>query len=113
MHTQLDQGREFIITADASNVAIEGIRIQIGRNGKQKMMHAFTRVLTGSERNYLTTDKGCLVIAKSLEKFRKYLTDQEFRLRTNIKCSSTYGKLKSLRAVQCDSLLIFKNSHLK
>lgn len=66
MRAQPGQSKEFIVTTDASNVAIGGILSQMGRDGKEKMVHTFSRTLTGAERNYSTTDKELLGIVKSL-----------------------------------------------
>lgn len=80
-----DTKKEFILTTDASNIAIGGILTQCNSEGKQNFIEAFSKTLDEAQKNYSVTDKELLAVVKSIENFRHYLIGKPFTLRTDHK----------------------------
>lgn len=83
LRAQPNTNRPFIVTTDASNVAIGAILAQKDDNGREIMVYAFSKRLDKTQENYSTTDKELLAVVKSLEHFRHYLLGKRFLLRTD------------------------------
>lgn len=82
---QPDFDKEFIVTTDASNQAIEGILSQKNQFGKEVLIYAFSKKLDAAQKNYSITDKELLAVVKTLEHFRHYLLGKPFILKTDHK----------------------------
>ena len=88
--------RPFVVTTDASEVAIGGILSQKDDQGVNRIVSAFSKTIVGAEANYSTTDKELLAIVKTLEYFRKYLIGVEFVLRTDHRALTYLWKTENL-----------------
>ncbi|KAJ4431151.1 hypothetical protein ANN_19746 [Periplaneta americana] len=77
-----DFTKPFVLTTDASNVAIGAILSQ-GIIGKDKPIAYASRTLNGAELNYSTTDKELLAIIWACKHFRPYLLGTKFTLVTD------------------------------
>ena len=62
----------FIITTDASNVAVGAILSQ-GKIGEDPPITCALQTLTPCQENYLTTEKECLAIIHAVKQFRTYI----------------------------------------
>lgn len=92
---QLDMHRPFIVTTDASDIAIGGILSQADAEGKKRIVHTFSKCLCGAERNYSTIDKELLAVVKILVYFRKYIFGAEFKLRTDHRALTYLWKMEN------------------
>jgi hypothetical protein len=79
-----DFSKEFILTTDASNVAIGAVLSQ-GPIGRDKPICYASRTLTVTEQNYSTIEKELLAIVWSTKYFRPYLFGQKFKIVTDHK----------------------------
>ncbi|XP_055585046.1 uncharacterized protein LOC129737905 [Uranotaenia lowii] len=69
--------KPFAVACDASDVAIGAILTQETENGEQVICY-FSQKLTPSERKYSVTQRECLAVIRSIEKFRGYLEGSHF-----------------------------------
>ena len=67
-----DLNGEFILTTDASNIALGAVLAQGDENAPKPIEYA-SRMLTNAERNYSTTEKEALAVIWALKKFRGYV----------------------------------------
>jgi hypothetical protein len=79
-----DFNREFILTTDASNVAIGAILSQ-GTVGSDKPIAFASRTLNDSELNYSTIEKELLAIVWATKYFRPYIYGRLFKIITDHK----------------------------
>lgn len=79
-----DFNREFILTTDASNVALGAILSQ-GIVGSDKPISYASRTLNESELNYSTIEKELLAIVWATKYFRPYLFGRKFKIITDHK----------------------------
>lgn len=79
-----DFTKEFILTTDASNVAIGAILSQ-GTVGSDKPIAYASRTLNSSECNYSTIEKELLAIVWATKYFRPYLFGRKFKIITDHK----------------------------
>lgn len=86
----------FVVTTDASNVAIDDILSQIDIGKKERIVHTFSRSLVAAEKNYSATDKELLAVVKTLEYFRKYLLGKKFVLKTDRRALTCLWKTENL-----------------
>lgn len=77
-----DFERPFLVTTDASNVAIGGILSQ-GPIGSDLPICYASRTLTKTEENYSTIEKEMLAIVWTVKYFRPYLFGQKFTIITD------------------------------
>lgn len=77
-----DFNKPFILTTDASNVAISGILSQ-GEIGKDLPVAYASRTLNKAETNYSTTEKELLAIVWSVNHYRPYLFGRSFLILTD------------------------------
>lgn len=72
-----DYTKPFAIACDASDVAIGGVLTQdVG--GKERVICYFSQKLSSSERKYSVTQRECLAVIRSIEKFRGYVEGTHF-----------------------------------
>lgn len=79
-----DFSRPFIVTTDASNVAIGAILSQ-GSIGSDLPISYISRTLNKAEINYSTTEKELLAIVWALKKFRPYIYGHKLTVVTDHK----------------------------
>jgi hypothetical protein len=79
-----DFSREFLLTTDASNVAIGAVLSQ-GLIGSDKPIAYASRTLNSSELNYSTIEKELLAIVWATKYFRPYLFGRKFKILTDHK----------------------------
>lgn len=79
-----DFNKEFLLTTDASNVAIGAILSQ-GSVGTDKPIAYASRTLNSSELNYSTIEKELLAIVWATKYFRPYLFGRKFKIITDHK----------------------------
>lgn len=77
-----DFNKEFILTTDASNVAIGAVLSQ-GTVGSDKPISYASRTLNESELNYSTIEKELLAIVWATKYFRPYLFGRKFKIYTD------------------------------
>ncbi|MGL5706859.1 MAG: reverse transcriptase domain-containing protein [Aeromonas sp.] len=80
-----DTNKEFILTTDASNVAIGAALVQTDENNVEHIISFFSKILNPAQKNYSTTDKELLAIVEAIKHFRPYLTSNKFTVRTDHK----------------------------
>jgi len=79
-----DFSRPFVVTTDASKIAIGGILSQ-GPIGKDLPIAYTSRLLNNAEQNYSTIERELLAIVYSVNYFRPYLFGRKFQLVTDHK----------------------------
>lgn len=79
-----DFNREFVLTTDASNLAIGAVLSQ-GPIGSDKPIAYASRTLNDSETNYSTIEKELLAIVWATKYFRPYLFGRKFKIVTDHK----------------------------
>lgn len=77
-----DFSKEFILTTDASNLAIGAVLSQ-GPIGSDKPIAYASRTLNSSEINYSTIEKELLAIVWATKYFRPYLFGRKFKIMTD------------------------------
>ncbi|KAL0128551.1 hypothetical protein PUN28_003706 [Cardiocondyla obscurior] len=88
-----DFTKPFLLTTDASGIAIGGILSQ-GTIGKDQPISYASRVLNDAEKNYSTIEKELLAIVYCVQHFRPYLYGKKFILITDHKPLTWLNKLK-------------------
>jgi hypothetical protein len=83
--SQPDINKRFILTTDASSQAIDAILAQEDKEGKRRMIYAFSRKMEKAQLNYSVTDKELLALVKGIEHFRHFLIGKEFTVETDHK----------------------------
>ena len=74
-----DFSRDFVLTTDASGIALGAVRLQ-GEIGKDLPVAYASRVLNDAERKYSVTDQESLAVLWGVEYFRPYLYGKKFYL---------------------------------
>ncbi|WUR04295.1 endonuclease [Vairimorpha necatrix] len=87
--------KPFILTTDASEQGIGAILSQIGDDGKEHFVSAFSKSLEKAHKNYSTTDKELLAVVKGIENYRHYLLGREFILKTDHKALTYLWEAKN------------------
>lgn len=86
-----DPTKPFVLTTDASDVAVSGVLEQDQGKGLQPVAYASMK-LTGAERNYAVRDKELLAQLSCMEHFRVYLSGRRFTLRTDHQSLASFDK---------------------
>ncbi|WUR04954.1 endonuclease [Vairimorpha necatrix] len=87
--------KPFILTTDASEQGIGAILSQIGDDGKEHFVSAFSKSLKKAHKNYSTTDKELWAVVKGIENYRHYLLGREFILKTDYKALTYLWEAKN------------------
>ncbi|MCG8045622.1 MAG: RNase H-like domain-containing protein, partial [Candidatus Thiodiazotropha endolucinida] len=78
----LNEGGEFILDVDASDIGIGGILHQVQEDRERVIAYA-SRSLNKAEKNYCITEKELLAVRYFIEYFRQYLLGRRFRVRSD------------------------------
>ena len=78
-----DFEKRFILTTDASNVAIGAVLSQEDESNVERPICFISRKLTAPELNYATTHKECLAVKWAIDELRHYLQGHKFLIRTD------------------------------
>ena len=90
----------FILTTDASQLAVGAVLSQIGENGEQPVAFA-SRRLSGAESRYSTIERELLGVVWAVEYFRAYLLGRKFLIKTDHKPLVWVEKLRETSARIC------------
>ena len=103
--------RPFLVTCDASAVAIGGVVSQLDDDGVERPISFCSRALKGAEVRYSATDREALAIKYVLERHRYFLLGHDVKIQSDhqpLKYLFTKGDLSSRQARWIDSLLEFQ-----
>ena len=92
----LNEGGDFILDVDASDVGIGGVLHQV-QQGKEKVIAYASRALNRAETNYCITEKELLAARYFIEYFRQYLLGRRFIVRSDHQSLVWLFKLKEPR----------------
>ena len=77
-----ENGGEFILDADASNVALGSVLSQV-QEDQEKVIAYYSKCFSRTERKYCTTRKELLAIVSSVKHFHTYLYGRHFTVRSD------------------------------
>lgn len=77
-----DYSKPFIIQSDASDSGIGGILVQ-GEGEEERVIAYMSEKLSLAQKKYQTTEKECLAVIRSMEKFRPYIEGTKFTVITD------------------------------
>ena len=80
-----DMSRQFILTTDASAIAVGGVLSQMGDDGKDHPISFFSKALTKAERKWDSCEQELFAILSAVKHYRHYLMNTKFRVRTDNK----------------------------
>lgn len=92
-----DMSKPFVLTTDASEVAIGAVLSQ-GSIGSDKPVAYASRTLTETERRYSTIERELLAIVWATKHFRPYLYGNKFTIYTDHRPLAWLNKLKDLNS---------------
>ena len=78
-----DFNKEFVVSTDASDIALGGILSQIDCNGKERVVAYYSRTFKDAELNYHTTEKECLAVISCVREWRSYIYGSSFKVITD------------------------------
>jgi hypothetical protein len=80
---QLDVEKPFILTTDASGIAVGAILSQKDNNGYEYVVYYASKKLKNADVHYEITEKECLAVIWAISEFRVYLYRKKFTLITD------------------------------
>ena len=80
-----DFSKQFILTTDASSIALGGVLSQIGDDGKDHPIAFYSKALNKAERKWDSCELELYAILSCVKHFRHYLLNTKFRIRTDNK----------------------------
>lgn len=83
--SQPDLNEEFILTTDASNVAMGAVLTQLDENNRERMISCFSKKFDQAQSRYSTTDKELVAVMIGIEHYKHYLLGKHFILKTDHK----------------------------
>ena len=87
-----DFEKQFIITTDASKIAIAAVLEQEGDDGKEHPIEYIHKSLSEQQRKWHSNDWEYYAIVWAIEKFRHYLGSKKFIIRTDSKTAKGFFK---------------------
>ena len=103
--------RPFLVTCDASAVAIGGVVSQLDDDGTERPISFCSRALKGAEVRYSSLDREALAIKYVLERHRYFLLGHDIKIKSDhqpLKYLFLKGDLSNRQARWIDSLLEFQ-----
>lgn len=96
-----DFSKKFIITSDASDVAIGAVLSQ-GEPPNDRPIQFFSKTLTAIQRSYPAHERECLALAEAIKEFDTYIRGRKFTIITDSQClvylfTNTNGNKRLLR----------------
>lgn len=75
-----DFSRTFFVQCDASDVGVGGVLFQKNKHdeSQEQVIQFFSKKMNDAQRNYTVSEKECLAVVLSLEKFRPFIEGYEF-----------------------------------
>ena len=92
----LNDGGEFILDVDASDLGIGGILHQV-QGDRERVIAYASRSLSKPERNYCITEKELLAVRYFIEYYRQYLLGRRFKVRSDHQALVWLFRLKEPR----------------
>lgn len=80
--TTPDFSKPFVITCDASNMGMGGVLSQVYED-QEKVIAYMSAKFTAAQRKYHVTERECLAVISSIEKFRPYIEGAHFTVITD------------------------------
>ena len=81
VHPKFD--REFLLQTDALDIGLGAILSQLDDNGVERPIAYASKILSGRERKYCTTEKEAFAVIFSIRTFRTYLLGRPFKVITD------------------------------
>ena len=81
IHPKFD--REFVLQTDASDIGLGAILSQLDDNGCERPIAYASKILSGRERKYCTTEKEAFAVIFGVRTFRTYLLGRHFKVITD------------------------------
>lgn len=78
-----DFAKRFHVQCDASDSGIGGVLFQYNQHDEERPIYYFSAKLNSAQRNYSVTERECLAVIKSIEKFRPYIEGYCFNIITD------------------------------
>ena len=103
VHPKFD--KEFLLQTDASDTGLGAILSQLDDNGVERPIAYASKILSGRERKYCTTEKEAFAVIFGIRTFRTYLLGRPFKVITD------HSGLKWLDNMNFNFLLFISQVH--